>query len=319
MDGGAFGVGSRDGRASPRATSAPVPGLQIDSAAGRVAAIGLQRSSTRRSSGAREDSAAPSSARSSPKLLARYSDRAIPDSRRAHDGGAPSTFSAVETRSRSSSVSAVGPYCEPSASLAIGVDIESALALEHAEQDGARRVDAHHDKRWTRAAAARRRSSPAIAARSPDPAKRCARPQLLSASAAGRRSVSMVPNTSIAAASRAAGVMTQQTQAWIYGRPARMRTMKMIQAMHSVRPPMPKMRAAQAHLIAGGVHEGMAEPRQHENPGQHQKDDVGVPRNDRQDRRARRTAPATGTGCRSSSQTCWARGDQFGSPSAMSS
>src|SRR5277367_6459104 len=47
-----------------------------------------------------------------------------------------------------------------------------------------------------------------MAARSDDPAKRCARPQSLSTSGAGRRRASISANTSIAAERRADGVMT---------------------------------------------------------------------------------------------------------------
>src|SRR5271154_152190 len=47
-----------------------------------------------------------------------------------------------------------------------------------------------------------------MAARSPEPAKRWASPQSLSASAAGRRRASMSAKTSMAAERRAAGVMT---------------------------------------------------------------------------------------------------------------
>mgnify|MGYP002652475111 CR=1 FL=1 len=47
----------------------------------------------------------------------------------------------------------------------------------------------------------------AIAARSPEPAKRCDRPQSFSASGAGRRRAPMSASTSIAAARRAPGVM----------------------------------------------------------------------------------------------------------------
>jgi hypothetical protein len=58
---------------------------------------------------------------------------------------------------------------------------------------------------------ARRRStsqiSPEIAARSPEPAKRCAVPHSFSTFAAGIRWMSMVSSTSMAAESRAAGVM----------------------------------------------------------------------------------------------------------------
>src|SRR5262245_7761924 len=46
-----------------------------------------------------------------------------------------------------------------------------------------------------------------MAARSPEPANRCAKPQSLSASGAGRRRVSMSASTSMAAESRAPGVM----------------------------------------------------------------------------------------------------------------
>src|SRR3954453_8745713 len=46
-----------------------------------------------------------------------------------------------------------------------------------------------------------------MAARSPEPANRCAKPQSLSASAAGRRRVSMSASTSMAADRRAPGVM----------------------------------------------------------------------------------------------------------------
>jgi hypothetical protein len=58
---------------------------------------------------------------------------------------------------------------------------------------------------------ARRRStshtSPAIAARSPEPAKRCDVPHSFSACAAGMRCASMAAMTSMAAESLAAGVM----------------------------------------------------------------------------------------------------------------
>ena len=58
---------------------------------------------------------------------------------------------------------------------------------------------------------ARRRSTsqtrPAIAARSPEPAKRCAVPHSFSALAAGTRWASMVSISSMAADSRAAGVI----------------------------------------------------------------------------------------------------------------
>src|SRR5579871_2769596 len=50
-------------------------------------------------------------------------------------------------------------------------------------------------------------TSPAIAARSPEPAKRWAIPHSFNACAAGMRAASMVSITSIAADSRAAGVM----------------------------------------------------------------------------------------------------------------
>ena len=48
-----------------------------------------------------------------------------------------------------------------------------------------------------------------MAARSPEPAKRCASPQSLSASAAGRRRVSISASTSMAAEMRAAGVIAR--------------------------------------------------------------------------------------------------------------
>ena len=63
----------------------------------------------------------------------------------------------------------------------------------------------------TQALEACRRSTsqirPEIAARSPEPAKRCAVPHSLSALAAGTRWVSMVSISSMAADSRAAGVI----------------------------------------------------------------------------------------------------------------
>src|SRR3954463_16687495 len=51
---------------------------------------------------------------------------------------------------------------------------------------------------------------PAIAARSPEPAKRCASPQSLRASDAGRRRVSISAITSMAAERRAAGVIASR-------------------------------------------------------------------------------------------------------------
>src|SRR5882757_5208047 len=68
------------------------------------------------------------------------------------------------------------------------------------------------------AAESRRRNvsytSPAMAARSPEPAKRCARPQSFSASGEGLRRAPMSARTSVAAASFAPGVIAGPSSSW---------------------------------------------------------------------------------------------------------
>src|SRR5262249_10255008 len=68
-----------------------------------------------------------------------------------------------------------------------------------------------------------------MAARSPEPAKRCERPQSLSASAAGRRRVSISASTSMAADRRAPGVMVLSCAG--SGAFARLAVMRLAQAV----------------------------------------------------------------------------------------
>ena len=78
-------------------------------------------------------------------------------------------------------------------------------ARRGAQRERARRVGAHLRGDASCAGAARRKTSVPMAARSPEPAKRCALPQSASAVAAGRWRVRMSSRTSAAAAIRAPG------------------------------------------------------------------------------------------------------------------
>src|SRR6185312_11984014 len=99
---------------------------------------------------------------------------------------------------------------------------------------------------------ARRRSasktSPAMAERSPEPANRCVSPHDFNASAAGRRSRSIASNISMAAASRAPGVMSKRS------RQAEENTYGEDHPRHEQsRKPYAIERPAPFHDIAGGV------------------------------------------------------------------
>src|SRR6185312_9823602 len=116
-----------------------------------------------------------------------------------------------------------------------------------------------------------------MAARSPEPANRCARPHALSASAAGRRSASIAATTSMAADRRAAGVMPRDLAfsrslykekrapaSWQPGEDAHHEDHPHDQEHRETDP---EQRPALADIVAGRVHIGVGKARQHEDPG----------------------------------------------------
>src|SRR6185437_2705808 len=96
-------------------------------------------------------------------------------------------------------------------------------------------------------------------------------PHDFNASAAGRRSRSIASNISMAAASRAPGVMSKRS------RQAEENTYGEDHPRHEQsRKPYAIERPAPLHNVAGDVLVGMCEARNHENPGEHQEQDVGM-------------------------------------------
>src|SRR5262249_43016971 len=121
---------------------------------------------------------------------------------------------------------------------------------------------------------ARRRNtshtSPEIAARSPEPAKRCAVPHSFSACAAGTRWASMVAMTSMAADSRAAGVM--EFLSCLKRKKNLQREIDPHRKQYK-RAGLPGQRAGAA--VAGGSKDaGMGKARHHEHPGEHDDDKI---------------------------------------------
>src|SRR5258706_10702764 len=102
---------------------------------------------------------------------------------------------------------------------------------------------------------------PAMAARSPEPAKRCAKPQSLRASDAGRRRDSISAITSMAAERRAAGVIASRAG----------QDLDREQAPHDDQDHGADAEglAALRDLVAGHKDGGMDQAREHEQPGQH--------------------------------------------------
>ena len=109
----------------------------------------------------------------------------------------------------SAAVGGAGAKRPPSASLRIasGPMPRSSLSAPNRMARGVA-SSISHAADWRRRSASNTR--PPMAARSPEPAKRWARPQSFNASAAGRRRASMSPSTSIAAERRAPGVMAER-------------------------------------------------------------------------------------------------------------
>src|ERR687886_1761068 len=97
---------------------------------------------------------------------------------------------------------------------------------------------------------------PAIAARSFEPAKRCARPQSLSASTAGRRRASISARTSMAAAMRAAGVMRSEAED----------DARREDEPHDEQQDRPDQKSGEAppHVVARHVDSGVDKPARHE-------------------------------------------------------
>src|SRR5258707_9101565 len=111
-----------------------------------------------------------------------------------------------------------------------------------------------------------------MAARSPEPAKRCARPHAFSASAAGRTCASSSASTSIAAEIRAEGVIPS----------------RQIKVVRELDPQSEDdhdaetiNEAAARHPVRGGVDEGMDIAQDHEQPGQKHEQQIRLPRDQR--------------------------------------
>src|SRR5712691_12965405 len=112
-----------------------------------------------------------------------------------------------------------------------------------------------------------------MAARSPEPAKRCARPHAFSASAAGRTGASSSASTSTAAEIRAEGVIPS----------------KQIETERKLEPQSHQHKHADAvneatawHPVRGGVDEGVDVAQDHEQPGQEHEQQIGLPRHQRE-------------------------------------
>src|SRR5258708_15122123 len=130
------------------------------------------------------------------------------------------------------------------------------------------------------AAEARRRNTsqirPAIAARSPEPAKRCAVPHSFSAFAAGTRWASMVSISSMAADSRAAGVI----QNFRFGDERRSDEQNLQREINPHREQhyhsgKPRQRAL-LDVVRGHENSGMGETGDHEYPGQQHDHQIGM-------------------------------------------
>src|ERR1051326_8498941 len=107
---------------------------------------------------------------------------------------------------------------------------------------------------------------PAIAARSPEPAKRCAVPHSFNACAAGTRWASMMSMTSIAADSRAAGVISSFRFRGDHNRLDKQKNLQREvdphrkQYKHAGEP----CERARPDVVGGHENAGMGKPRHHE-------------------------------------------------------
>ena len=136
MDRRALGVGRQDVRADPKATRRRLR-LQVGQHAGRFVAVGLQRVDAqveRRARGKRRALLRARIAEGAREMRLEPFRIIAGDMRRARP-----SMSAASSRLRSSSLNASGAYFSPLGEFGDRVAIEPALALEHAEQDRARR------------------------------------------------------------------------------------------------------------------------------------------------------------------------------------
>ena len=198
MDRRAFGIGGSRMR-KPERRPARRLGAEMRELRQHLLALGLERVDAhieRRAARQRRALGAALVAKHPRKIA----DRANPDSRPARLAAQQLSESGIERRPlrfrqrRRRKARAAAQRRD-------GRDIKPALALQHAEQHRARARLAHEPARTTLCGAARRRRGRQCAARSDEPAKRCDRPQSLSASAAGRRRASISAKTSMAAES----------------------------------------------------------------------------------------------------------------------
>src|SRR5437870_5307496 len=107
-----------------------------------------------------------------------------------------------------------------------------------------------------------------MAARSPEPAKRWARPHAFSASAAGRTCAASSASTSIAAEIRAEGVIPSRqikTDCEFDPKPEHDQHAEAIN------------KAAARHAVRGGVDEGVDVAQDHEQPGQEYEQQIRLP------------------------------------------
>src|SRR5579863_8373828 len=168
---------------------------------------------------------------------------------------------------RSASLSGDGAKRPPSHSAAIA----SASSLRSSFNIPSTRARALSSP-MMKALEARRRSTsqtrPEMAARSPEPAKRCAVPHSFKAPAAGTRLLSMVSINSMAAESRAAGVI----QTFSNQKKNLQREIDPHRQQHKGAG-KPGHRAA-AEIVGTDEDAGMGQPADHEHPGQHHDDEV---------------------------------------------
>ena len=236
MDRRALGVGLEP---DPQAVRRPARrlGREIGERRRRLVAVGLERVDAQIERRARGRAPRPPP-RARRRTRGRDTDRAIPDSRRAH-AAARRRRAARSSAARSASVSGGGRMARAVGELRDRVGIEAALALEHAEQDGARRRLAHEPGR--RGAPAQRvidqpGDGGAVAgageamASAPSPSARRAR-------AGGARRCRRGLRSRRQAVHRG------------HGRPSRMRTMKITHMINSTSAPTPNHRPRMRRLL----------------------------------------------------------------------
>ena len=258
MDRRALGIGRKPNAQAPRRPARRL-GVRSDSMS-----AALSRSAfsvlTRRSSGAREASAAPSSrarvAEGAREMRIEPFRIIAGDMRPAHRCMA-AAIEALRVHRRSAPPGRSASRRQVCA-MASASNPRSRLSMPSRT---ARGVSSPMSQALGGAPAQRVVDQPGDAARSPEPAKRCARPQALSASAAGRRSSAMRCED-FDCRGKPRGWRHGRT----HGRPARMRTAKITHiASNATRAEAVPGAAAHDH-VAGGVDQRVHQTRQPRTP-----------------------------------------------------